>query len=70
MEEVSKTKKFSMHLSSQLQQYKRVWRLLKRPTMQEFKMIAKVSIIGLLAIGAIGFIISLIMNTGLGFLFK
>lgn len=62
--------KFMMHLSSQFQQYKRVWRLLKKPTMQEFKMITKVSVIGLLIIGAMGFIVSLIMKVGLGFLFK
>ncbi|MEI7719335.1 MAG: protein translocase SEC61 complex subunit gamma [archaeon] len=70
MEEVSKTKKFSRYLSSQFQQYKRVWRLLKRPTMQEFKMIAKVSALGLLIIGAAGFLVSLIMKVGLGPLFK
>ena len=70
MAEVSKAKRFSMYLSSQFQQYKRVWRLLKRPTMPEFKMIAKVSAIGLLIIGAIGFVVSLILKTGLGFLFK
>jgi len=62
--------KTMQHLSSQFQQYKRVWRLLKRPTMQEFKMIAKVSVLGLLIIGAAGFIISIIMKTGLGFLFR
>ena len=70
MEEQTKIKKASLYMSSQFQQYKRVWRLLKRPTMQEFKMIAKVSLIGLLIIGAIGFIVSLIMKVGLGFLFK
>jgi len=62
--------KLMMRLSAQFQQYKRVWRLLKRPTMQEFKMIAKVSALGLLVIGAIGFIVALIMKVGLGFLFK
>jgi protein translocase SEC61 complex gamma subunit len=70
MEEPTKVKKAFLYMNSQFQQYKRVWRLLKRPTMQEFKMIAKVSLIGLLIIGAIGFIVSLIMKVGLGFLFK
>ncbi len=70
MEKQTKTKKALLYMSSQFQQYKRVWRLLKRPTMQEFKMIAKVSLIGLLIIGAIGFVVSLIMKVGLGFLFK
>jgi protein translocase SEC61 complex gamma subunit len=63
-------KKTMQYLSAQFQQYKRVWRLLKRPTMQEFKMIAKISILGLLIVGAFGFLISLIMKVGLGFLFK
>ena len=62
--------KLTMHLNSQFQQYKRVWRLLKRPTMQEFKMIAKVSALGLLIIGAGGFLVSLIMKVGLSSLFK
>jgi protein transport protein SEC61 subunit gamma-like protein len=50
--------KFTSHLSSKFQQYLRVWRLLKKPTYTEFKTISKVSAIGLLVIGAIGFIIS------------
>lgn len=54
-----------MKLDSQFQQYKRVWRLLKRPTMEEFKTITKVSAIGLLIIGAFGFIISLAVKIGL-----
>jgi len=54
-----KTKRF---LSSQFQQYSRVWRILKKPTMQEFKMVSIVSIIGLLIIGALGFVISVAIN--------
>jgi protein transport protein SEC61 subunit gamma-like protein len=49
-------------LSSHFQQYKRVWRLLKRPTKDEFLTIAKVSAIGLLIIGAFGFAISAILS--------
>ncbi|VVB80660.1 Protein translocase subunit SecE [uncultured archaeon] len=49
-------------LSSNFQQYKRVWRLLKKPTKQEFLTIAKVSAIGLLIIGAFGFVIATIMS--------
>ena len=45
-------------LSSTFSQYARVWRLLKKPTRQEFQTIAKISTLGLLLIGAIGFIIS------------
>jgi len=39
-------------------QCKRVWMILRKPTMEEFKAIAKVSAIGILIIGAIGFLIS------------
>ena len=55
-------KQFMLKLSSNFQQYKRVWRLLKKPTTQEFLTIAKVSAIGLLIIGAFGFVISTLMN--------
>ena len=36
----------------------RVWHVLKKPTAEEFKMVAKISGIGILALGALGFIIS------------
>ena len=49
-------------LKSQYHQYVRVWRLLKKPSMQEFKTISKVSAAGLLIIGAIGFLISITMS--------
>jgi len=54
--------KIKAKLGSEFIKYKRVWRLLKKPTMTEFKMIAKVSAIGLLVIGALGFVISVMMN--------
>ena len=38
-------------------QSKRVWHLLRKPTGEEFKTVAIVSAIGLLIIGAIGFVI-------------
>ena len=69
-QKISKTQKFKLWANSNFQQYKRVWRLLKRPTMQEFKMIAKVSALGLLIIGAVGFVFSLVVKVGLGPLFK
>ncbi len=50
--------KIKSWISSQYHQYLRVWRLLKKPTLQEFKLISKVTAIGLLIIGAIGFLIS------------
>ncbi len=36
----------------------RVWHILKKPTAAEFKTVAKVSAIGILILGAIGFIIA------------
>jgi len=39
-------------------QSKRVWHILRKPSMEEFKSIAKISALGILAIGAIGFVIS------------
>ena len=54
--------KLSRKIVSQYHKYLRVWRLLKKPTMLEFKTISKVSAIGLLVIGALGFVISVIMS--------
>jgi protein transport protein SEC61 subunit gamma and related proteins len=45
-----------------LAQYKRVWRLLRKPSKEEFLTISKVSAIGLLVIGAIGFVIAMAMG--------
>lgn len=39
-------------------QSKRVWHVLKKPGSEEFKSIAKISAIGILVIGVVGFIIS------------
>ncbi len=49
---------FTEKLKSFLIQSKRVWQILKKPSMIEFKTVAKVSAIGILALGAMGFIIS------------
>lgn len=43
-------------------QCSRVWRIMKKPTSDEFKNISKVSAIGLLLIGLIGFLITIIVN--------
>ena len=45
-------------IKSFLLQSKRVWQILKKPSAEEFKGIAKVSAIGILLIGAIGFVIA------------
>ena len=35
----------------------RVWHVLKKPSEEEFKTVAKVSALGILALGALGFVI-------------
>jgi protein transport protein SEC61 subunit gamma-like protein len=45
-----------------LQKCVRVWHILKKPDMREYKTIAKVSAIGILAIGLIGFAVAIIIN--------
>lgn len=54
--------KLTRQISSQYHKYIRVWRLLKKPTMEEFKTISKITAIGLLAVGAVGFVISIIVK--------
>jgi protein transport protein SEC61 subunit gamma and related proteins len=41
---------------------KRVWMILKKPTREELIKVAKVSAVGILIIGFIGFIISILMG--------
>jgi len=50
------------NLKSFLGQCNRVWHLMKKPDKTEFTTIAKVSAIGLAAVGVIGFVINLIMS--------
>ncbi len=45
-------------IKSFIVQSKRVWHVLKKPSADEFKSIAKISALGILAIGIIGFAIS------------
>lgn len=45
-------------IKSFILQSKRVWHVLKKPSREEFLTVAKVSAIGILALGALGFIIS------------
>ena len=40
----------------------RVWKLLKKPSRQEWTTIAKVSALGLGIIGLLGFVISIVMS--------
>ena len=41
---------------------KRVWLVLKKPSRKEFEMVAKVSAIGVLILGVIGFLISILIK--------
>ncbi|PIN91080.1 protein translocase SEC61 complex subunit gamma [Candidatus Pacearchaeota archaeon CG10_big_fil_rev_8_21_14_0_10_32_14] len=43
-------------------QCKRVWHILRKPSKKEFETTAKISAIGILVIGAIGFLIAIIMS--------
>ena len=45
-------------LTSFFVQCKRVWHVLRKPTNEEFKTVAKVSAIGILVLGALGFLIA------------
>ncbi len=49
-------------LKSFYSQCVRVWHVLRKPTKAEFVMISKVSGIGILALGLIGFLIGAIMK--------
>jgi len=40
----------------------RVWKVTRKPTSEEFKIISKASLLGILLIGLIGFIIALILQ--------
>ena len=50
----------AIKIKSFMVESKRVFLITKKPTMQEYKIIIKVSAIGMLIIGFIGFIITLI----------
>ena len=52
---IEKAKSFLMQCS-------RVWQILRKPSMFEYKSIAKVSAIGILIIGFIGFAISVLLH--------
>ncbi len=54
--------KFKQKVSSTFNRYKRVWRLLKKPTKEEFLTISKISGVGIGIIGIIGFVIALVMS--------
>jgi protein transport protein SEC61 subunit gamma-like protein len=49
-------------IKSFLLQCSRVWSVLRKPSMDELKIVTKVSAIGLLIVGLLGFLISIVMN--------
>ncbi|VVB83361.1 Protein translocase subunit SecE [uncultured archaeon] len=49
-------------LKSFFEKCKRVWMVLKKPTREDFLKIAKVSAAGILVIGLLGFVISIMMK--------
>lgn len=49
-------------LKSFIGKCKRVWHTLKKPSKKEFEQIAKISALGILILGLLGFIISLLME--------
>ncbi len=51
----TKTKSFGLKC-------KRVWMVLRKPDKKEFRMTAKISAIGIVVLGVLGFFISLIMK--------
>ncbi len=50
------------NLKAFIEKSKRVWLVLKKPSKKEFEMVAKVSAIGVLILGVIGFLISILMK--------
>ena len=62
MEEKSLIKKTTIFVIEYINKCKRVLKLLKYPTKQELVSSIKITFIGFLLIGFIGFLISLIMN--------
>ena len=55
---MGKTDKFKAFIAKS----KRVWLILKKPTRKEYEMIAKISAIGIAALGVVGFLIAIIMQ--------
>ena len=52
----------AFNLGSFFKKCVRVWHVLRKPSKEEFATVAKVSAVGILAIGLVGFIIALVMG--------
>ncbi|HIG52301.1 protein translocase SEC61 complex subunit gamma [Candidatus Parvarchaeota archaeon] len=55
MKLIRKLRSFSVQSS-------RVWKILRKPSGREFKLISKISALGILVIGLMGFLISAVMK--------
>jgi len=55
-------KEFMSSSKSFILKCKRVWLALKKPSKKEFEQVTKVSAIGILVLGVLGFLISIIMK--------
>ncbi|MEX0920999.1 MAG: protein translocase SEC61 complex subunit gamma [Candidatus Pacearchaeota archaeon] len=56
------TKEKTNELKRFIAKSKRVWLVMKKPTKNEYMTVAKITAIGILIIGVVGFIISMIMQ--------
>ncbi len=50
-------------ITKALKRYRRVLKITKKPDLEEFQMSAKVTALGILVIGAIGFVLYFLGNT-------
>jgi len=55
-------KKIFISMKSFIVKCKRVWSVLKKPSRKEFEKIVKVSAFGILILGVLGFLISIVMK--------
>lgn len=53
-------KMFSLNIKEKLENYRRVIMVSRKPTMEDFKLTAKISAVGIIAIGLVGFVIYLL----------
>ena len=51
---------FARKFKSKILEYQRVYRITKKPNMEEFKAVSKVTALGILLIGLIGFAIHMV----------
>ena len=57
---MARVKEWAIRFKSFIKECKRVLQVTKKPTMEEYKAIVKVTGLGILVIGALGFVITII----------